>query len=276
MASKKRPTIVITGVSSGIGEAFVCDTNHPAHDQFQIIGLGRKNTRHGDSIPNYQFVELDITDLQAVDQVINQIVQEYGQINVLINNAGVGYRGVIEELPIDQIKAQFETNVFSAVHLIQKVLPIMRNQNNGHIINISSIASVISTPTLGYYAASKAALDKISDVLSQEVVQYNIRVSRLVPGAVKSNFGKNIGGISEFDNSPYEELYGEWIERFKNFFQQRNTAQEAAKAIWYLIEHPHSEYMLSLRDKLLCASKRVFPDWIHRRLFLNKFFYYET
>lgn len=276
MASQKQPNIVITGVSSGIGNAFIANTNHPIYHKFQIVGLGRTNAQSADNIPNYQFIKVDLTDSDQVNMVVKDILEKHGRIDILVNNAGVGFRGAIEELPIAQIKEQFELNVFAAIYLIQQVLPAMRNQKSGHIINISSVGGVISTPTLGYYAASKAALDKITDVLAQEVEKYNIHVSRLLPGAVKSSFGKNMQGVKDFEKSPYKWLYEEWVERFKNFFEGRNTADEAAQAIWNLIENPKSEYTMTTRDKLLCWSKRVLPNEIHKNMFLKRYFYYET
>ena len=152
----------------------------------------------------------------------------------------------------------------------------MQQQNSGHIINVSTVGSIVSTPTLGYYAAAKAGMDKLSDILEQEVNPFNIKVSTLIPGAVKTDFGKNIRLSINYPSSKYLLLYEEWQKRFKYFFKNKNSAEEVADCLWYLTINPSRSKFVNIRDQVMSLLKKTLPHFIFQYLFLNYFYKYES
>lgn len=267
--------IVITGVSSGIGMAFVLECIKSLKEKELIVGLGRTNIPNF-SHKNYAYIKTDLSKLESINEAIRVVKSNYGRVDVLINNAGIGYKGSIEELSLTEIRQQFEVNLFGLISVVKLVLPIMRKQQSGHIINISSVGATVSTPTLGYYAATKAALDKISEVLAQEVNKFNIKISIFVPGAVKSSFGKNMKFAKNNSIGIYSELYKEWDTRFRYFFRKRNTSEEAAIALLKLIYSQKRITYLNKKDMLMCWLKGSLPHTFFQFLFLNYYYKYES
>ena len=137
-------------------------------------------------------IELDVDSDQSVNNTINTILDKEGRIDILINNAGYGLIGTIEDTEIDEIKTQFETDFMGAVRTIKKIIPIMKQQKEGRIINISSVAGQMGFPLTSAYVASKYALEGLTDSLRQELVQTGISLSLIEPGVVKSNFLQNM------------------------------------------------------------------------------------
>lgn len=265
--------VVITGVSSGIGRAFV--EKALESNRYIVLGMGRKNVadfKHKD----YFFIETDLSDVTSVKGSFLKLKKRLKRVDVLINNAGFAFRSTIEDLSANEIKEQFGVNLIGPIYLTSLILPLMRKQKSGHIINISSVGSIVSTPTLGYYGATKSAFDKLGEVLEQEVVAFNIKVSTLFPGAVKSDFGKNIMLPANYSKSSYKSVYDEWKNRFANFFSIRNRADEAAEAILDLIAYPKRVKYLHIRDQALCLAKRLLPYQAFQFLFLNYFYKYES
>ena len=265
-----KKVIVITGVSSGIGEAFVRYKLKKDKDVF-IYGLGRNDFEGSNEFGNYKFIRMDITVDAEIKNAIDKILKDHGHVDVLINNAGVGYKATVEDLDLQDLRSQYEVNVFGLISLIQKVLPSMRENNFGQIINISSIGGTISTPTLGAYASTKAALDKISEVLLHEIADYNISVKLLLPGAVKSRFGKNIRVTDKLQKSKYKTMYKDWGLRFRNFFEKRNTAEEAAVKIDKMLTGNQIYYFLTFRDYFIFTITKLLPVKVSHNI-LKKFF----
>jgi len=266
-----KQNIVITGVSSGIGESFV--RMALSTGKFEVIGLGRKNIEKAIPTEGYTFISTDLANESSIQNAIELILRKIGTVDILINNAGFGYKGTVSEISLDEIHEQFDVNFFGTLSLTQKVLHVMKKQLNGHIINISSIGAILSTPTLGYYAASKVALDKISEVLAQEVRKYNIHVSNISPGTVKTRFGKNIKTTKNIGTEGDQSTYEEWDIRFRNFFKKHNTADDVARLILRVIEKPRMYSYLSFRDKMIVLSRFLplrLQQFILYNLFLTK------
>lgn len=272
MASK---VIVITGVGSGIGRAFVLRALKHIGQEDVIVGLGRGTIEELDD-KHYLFIKTDLRNQISIKNAIQNIKKRFGHIDVLINNAGLGYRGTIEDLSMNEIRDQFEVNFFGLICITQLVLPMMRIRKSGHIINVSSVGSFINTPTLGYYGATKAVLDKISEVLAQEVIKYGINVSVFIPGAVKTGFGKNIRLARQSAKSAYLKLYKEWELRFSYFFRKRNTSEEAAEKLWSLVETRKQMEFVDLRDKVIFFFKKILPARLFNFLILNYYYKYES
>ena len=271
-ADRQTKIIVITGVSSGIGEAFVKLSDKYAQQGDTIVGIGR---RPGEVKERCLFITADLENEASIRPAISRIKKQFGRIDVLINNAGFGYKATVEDLSSAEARRQFEVNFFAPLSLIRLALPLMRPRSNGVIINISSVAATVSTPTLGYYAATKAAMDKISEVLEQEVADQGIHTCMLVPGAVKSSFGKNMVEAEAHTTRIYTDLYSQWGNRFKNYFASRATSEEVARSLWQLVYHPQRVLYVSNKDAVMCWLKRALPHAWFRWLFLHYFYKYD-
>ncbi|KND23609.1 SDR family NAD(P)-dependent oxidoreductase [Streptomyces acidiscabies] len=179
----------VTGSSRGFGRLFA----EAALSRGDKVAATARNTdslaglvaAHGDAILP---LALDVTDKAAVSAAVEQAHEHFGRLDVVVNNAGYGLYGMVEELTEDQVRAQFETNVFGTLWVTQAVLPYLRAQGSGHIINLSSLLGVAAFPTTGVYSASKAAVEGLSDSLAQEVGGFGIKVTIVEPGAFGTDF----------------------------------------------------------------------------------------
>lgn len=266
--------ILITGVSSGIGESFVKKVTQTYSD-YMVIGLGRKNISEFE-VNNFKFIKVDLEDIEQIKKATETILNEFKKVDVIINNAGFAYKSTIEDMNFIEMDKQFKVNVYAPISLIKMLLPVMRANRSGHIINVSSIATVVSTPTLGYYAATKSALDKISEVLREEIKGWNIQVSIFSPGSVKSSFGKNIKDVENNTDSVYKDIYESWGRRFRYFFKDRVTQDEAAIKLINLMENPKNNYFFQFRDKKILFAKRFLPFKLFNKLIFNYFYKDET
>ena len=191
-------TIFITGASRGLGriwaEAFLGEGN-------QVVVAVRKTealkTLSEKSPENLLVLQLDVTDKKACFKAITEAKAHFGKIDVLINNAGYGHVGAIEELNEQEIREQFETNVFGLLWTTQVVIPIMREQRSGHIIQVSSALGLVAFPTLGIYSASKFAVEAISESLASEVSSFGIKVTIVEPNGYLTEFNTSSGVQSE-------------------------------------------------------------------------------
>ena len=185
----KEKLFLITGVSSGLGRAFASAALSAGH---LVVGTLRdENARKNfeSEKPGYaKGIVLDVTDFDAIDPAVDEIERTIGPISVLVNNAGYGHEGVIEESPLTELRRQFEVNVFGAVAVMKAVLPFMRERRAGHIINVTSMGGYITMPGIGYYCGSKFALEGISETLSKEVSGFGIRVSAIAPGQFRTDW----------------------------------------------------------------------------------------
>jgi short-subunit dehydrogenase len=184
-----KKTILITGVSSGLGRAFAEAALTEGHT---VIGT----VRNEDARKEFETIEperaksliLDVTDFAAIDPSISKIEHEIGPVDVLVNNAGYGHEGILEESSLEEMRRQFEVNVFGAVALMRAVLPTRRKRRCGHIINITSMGGYITMPGIAYYCGSKFALEGISETLAKEVKGFGIHVTAMAPGSFRTDW----------------------------------------------------------------------------------------
>jgi len=238
--NKKVVVAVVTGSSSGIGFEtslllakngfFTYATMRNLDKSNKIIDLKLK-----EKLP-LEVLELDVTDDKSVKEAIEMIANEQGTVNVLVNNAGYALVGPLEELSIQEFKEQFETNVFGAIRVTQAVLPIMRKQRHGTIVNISSIAGRIGFPLTCAYVSSKFALEGLSESMAYEIDQFGITVILIEPGVIKTNFDNNLKlgkkvSTTNDRNSPYADITEKRIAGFKPRFENGLPAIEVAKVI---------------------------------------------
>ena len=187
MTGKKR--LLITGVSSGFGRALAQEALAQGH---QVIGT----VRNAQAVQDFEALApgravariLDVTDHDAIDGVVAGIEDSVGPVDVLVNNAGYGHEGILEESPLEDMRRQFDVNVFGAVAMIKAVLPYMRVRRRGHILNITSMGGYITMPGISYYCGSKFALEGISETLAKEVQPFGIAVTAVAPGSFRTDW----------------------------------------------------------------------------------------
>ncbi len=179
--------ILITGASSGMGYQTARILAEQGH---RVYGAARRVEKIEELAPyGVQALRLDITNEQSVTQVVQELIEREGRIDVLINNAGYGYFGAIEDVPISDAKHQFEVNIFGLARITQEVLPYMRAQKSGRIVNIASVAGHVTLAFGAWYNATKYALEAFSDALRMEVKPFGIDVVIIEPGAIRTDWG---------------------------------------------------------------------------------------
>ncbi|HXM76193.1 MAG TPA: SDR family oxidoreductase, partial [Thermoanaerobaculia bacterium] len=184
----RQQIVLVTGCSTGIGRAAAIEASERGHrvfatarDRADLAGLeGRKGLRT---------LALDVADSASISEAVATALAEAGRIDALVNNAGYGQYGAVEDVRVEDWRAQFEVNVFGAIAMIQAVLPSMRAAGSGTIVNVSSVVGKIAIPFAAPYGASKHALEAISDALRVEVAGFNVRVVLVEPGPIATKFG---------------------------------------------------------------------------------------
>ena len=239
---------IVTGSSSGIGfETSLALARNGFCTYATMRNLDKSKTilelARLEELP-LEVLRLNVTDDKSVKKAIEKIANEQERIDVLVNNAGYALVGPFEELSIEEFKEQFETNVLGAIRVTQGVLPIMRNQRCGTIVNISSIAGRIGFPLTSAYVSSKFALEGLSESIAYETEQFRIKVILIEPGVIKTNFDNNLKmgkRVAATDpNSPYAEITKRRILGFKPRFEKGSHPTEVAKAILKAIESENS------------------------------------
>jgi NAD(P)-dependent dehydrogenase (short-subunit alcohol dehydrogenase family) len=199
--------VIITGCSTGIGRDLAQRLSKAG---YQVVATARQLDSMND-IPAELKIPLDVTREDSVKEAVTLVLQKFGRIDVLVNNAGYGLRGAVEEIPIESVKRVFDVNVFGVIRMIQAVLPQMRKQGCGRIINISSIAGKLPTPVNGIYSATKFGLEALSDSLRVELAPFGIQVVIVEPGPIKTRFDETAQSAGVKDKagsaSPYLPLY---------------------------------------------------------------------
>lgn len=205
---------LITGISSGLGKAMaeaVISTGD------FVIGTLRKEQEVKDFNEQYSgralAILLDVTDISSIDETIGQLISTAGPIDVLVNNAGIGFVGAIEEASIEELKNVFEVNFFGMTQLTQSVLPHMRARQNGHIVQISSHAGIKATAGFGVYNASKFAMEGLSEALALELKPLGIRVSIIEPGPFRTNFAGRSLNQAEQIIADYDQTAGAFRQK---------------------------------------------------------------
>jgi NAD(P)-dependent dehydrogenase (short-subunit alcohol dehydrogenase family) len=189
MITNASTTFLITGVSSGLGRAFAQGALAAGH---RVIGTVRRGS-DADAFkalgPDLAYpLVLDVTRYDAIPDAVAGAEREAGPVNVLVNNAGYGHEGVVEESAIDDLERQFAANVFGPVAMIKAVLPGMRERRRGHIVNVTSMGGFITMPGIAFYCGSKFALEGISEALGKEVATFGIKVTALAPGQFRTDW----------------------------------------------------------------------------------------
>jgi short-subunit dehydrogenase len=237
-SDRNKKVAVVTGSSTGIGfETSLLLARNGFYTYATMRNLDKSKAitslKQKEKL-SLEILQLDVTADESVKKAINKITSEQERIDVLVNNAGYALVGAFEELSIEEFKEQYETNVFGVIRVTQAVLPIMRNQRCGTIVNISSIAGKIGFPLTSAYVSSKFALEGLSESMAYEIEQFGIKVILIEPGVIKTNFDNNlkIGKMVHNNlNSSYAEMTQKRINGFKSRFENGSPSIDVAKVI---------------------------------------------
>jgi NAD(P)-dependent dehydrogenase (short-subunit alcohol dehydrogenase family) len=276
-ADQKSEAVLITGCSTGIGRA---TAEHLAKRAYTVYATARKL----DSIRDLEahgcrLLELDVTDDDSMTAAVKQVEDAEGAVGVLVNNAGYSQSGAVESIPMDAVRKQFETNVFGVVRMCQLVLPRMRAQRWGRIINLSSMGGRLVFPGGGYYHATKFAVEALSDALRFEVKGFGVEVVLIEPGLIKTEFGTAaVGSLAEPEtDGPYAAFNHAVGATVGGAYDGGGMArlgagpEAVAKAIEKAIRHPRSRVPVTASARIMIGLRRVMPDSLWDRSMRTNF-----
>jgi NAD(P)-dependent dehydrogenase (short-subunit alcohol dehydrogenase family) len=268
-SSDNQKVAIVTGSSTGIGYETSLVL---ARDGFLTYATMR-NVNKGDNIKSIATKEnlplrvkqLDVTDDISVKNAIQAISSESeGRIGVLVNNAGYGLNGAFEDLAMDEIKAQYETNVFGLIRTTQAVLPIMRSQKSGIIVNISSGAGRFGFPSGSAYVSTKFAVEGLSECMSYELEPFGIKVVIVEPGVIRTNFGNGlvVAKKSQDPNSPYSMMMKKIANSFEELMKNSSSPNLVAKVVLNAVkdENPNLRYLAGNDVEQWLGAKRNMSD----------------
>ena len=259
--------VLITGCSTGIGRA---TAEHLASRGWNVYATARKPESIADLAKRgCKTLALDVCDEASMRAAVETVERAEGAVGVLINNAGYGLEGAFEEVPMTDIRRQFETNVFGLIAMTKLVLPAMRRQRWGRIVNLSSMGGKLTFPGGAYYHATKHAVEALSDALRFEVKGFGVDVIVIQPGPIKTRFGDTaVGNIATTKDSPYAAFNVVLEKQIREAYEGGPMARFAAppEAVAEVIEkaitatNPKSRYKVTLAARVLMGLKSVLPD----------------
>ncbi len=265
MTHPSQPVALITGASSGIGQA---TASLLATNGFRVFGTSR--TPQADPQQPYVLLPLDVRSDASVRVAVQNIIEQAGRIDLLVNNAGYAQAGAIEETSLTEAQTQFDTNVFGVLRVINAVLPIMRRQRSGRIINLGSLLGHVAPPYLGVYASSKFALEGLSEALRGELRPFNIYVSLVEPGFVKTNL---FGQRPAHPLADYEARRQMGLAFVRQGVEQGLDPSIVAQTVLHIatVARPRLRYLIGRESHLLITLKRLLPEpafeQVRRRVF---------
>jgi NADP-dependent 3-hydroxy acid dehydrogenase YdfG len=269
-------TVLITGCSTGIGRATAVHLADRGHTVY--ASARRLDSMSGLEAHGCRLLELDVTDEASMTAAVKTVEDAEGAVGVLVNNAGYSQSGAVESIPMDAVRKQFETNVFGLVRMCQLVLPAMREQRWGRIINLSSMGGRLVFPGGGYYHATKYAVEALSDALRFEVKGFGVAVVLIEPGLIKTEFGTAaVGSLAPAGNGPYAHFNNSVGATVGGAYEGGGMArlgagpEAVAKAIEKAIKHPRSRIPVTASARVLIGLRRLMPDSLWDRSMRSNF-----
>ena len=272
--------VLITGCSTGIGHA---TAEHLAGHGWRVYATARRP----ESLSRLEgkvagTLALDVTDESSMRAAVESVERAEGAVGVLVNNAGYSQSGTIESVPMDEVRRQFETNVFGLARMCQLALPGMRRQRWGRIVNISSMGGRFTFPGGGYYHASKHAVEAISDALRFEVAGFGVGVAVIEPGLIRTEFGDTaVGSMDEpaAESGPYAEFNAALAASTKGVYEEGPMArlgggpETVARAVEKAISgrRPRTRYKVTPSAHMILATRRLMPDRAWDRFLRSQF-----
>jgi short-subunit dehydrogenase len=278
MTNDTKKVVLITGASSGIGKA---SAQYLHQKGYQVYGTSRKIQRHTsrgsetERVENFPMVHMDVDSDMSVRQGVDDIFKKEGRIDCVVNNAGFGIAGAVENTSIEEAKAQFETNVWGALRVFKAVLPIMRDQQSGHIITMSSIMGHIAVPFQGVYSATKFALEGLVEALSMEVRPFGIHVVLLEPGDCCTQFTANRCWTKESQrNQVYAKQCNAAVAVMEHDEMHGLAPDKVARVLERIIRNPSPRLryaVASFPQRLALVLKKALPSRFFEFLIMKNY-----
>jgi short-subunit dehydrogenase len=276
---QQQKVAIITGSSSGVGHATALLL---ARNRFHTYATMRNIKKSVDimEIANrerlpLQVIQLDVNDNTSIRNSIEKVISEKQRIDLLVNNAGYGLVGAFEDLSVEEIKSQFETNFFGVIRLTQQVLPIMRKQKSGTIVNVSSGAGLIGFPGMSAYVSSKFALEGLSESMSYELEPFGIKIVIIEPGVIRTNFKKNaVMSKKSLDDSfisPYSSIIQKMDASITSIIEHATPPEEVAKAILHVVTSNNPELRFPIGNDIIMMleTKKSMSDEDFRKMMMQ-------
>ena len=261
--------VLITGGSTGIGKSV---GEFLTLKGYKVYGTSRNPQK----ITNHPFtlVKLDVNSVETIEKAVSTVLKSEGKLDVLVNNAGMGITGPIEETPTEEMRKVFETNYFGAIEVMKAVLPQMRKQQSGLIINVTSIAGYMGLPFRGIYSATKGALELTTEAIRMEVKEFGIKVTNIAPGDFATNIASGRYHTPVFSDSPYKSKYQLNLDLMDSHVDSGGDPIQMAKAIYKIIttKNPKIHYKVGdFMQKFSIVLKRILPDKLYEKLLMNHY-----
>lgn len=266
----ERKVVLITGGSSGIGKSIGIFLKSKG---YIVYGTTRNLSKHPD-FNDFDLLELDVRDTRTIETAVAKLLEKEGKLDILVNNAGVGITGPIEEIPHDEILKTFEINFHGPIHMIKAVLPQMREQKDGLIINITSIAGYMGLPYRGIYSATKGALEITTEALRMEIKDFGIDITNLAPGDFATNIASGRYHAPILENSAYRNPYGNTLKLIDEDVSAGNDPIQVAHMVFKIMntKNPKVHYKVgSFMQKFSLTLKKLLPDKVYEKLLINHY-----
>lgn len=266
----ERKVVLITGGSSGIGKAIGIYLKSKG---YTVYGTTRNLTKYPD-FKVFDLLQLDVGDTYSIQNAVQQLIGKEGRLDVLVNNAGIGITGPVEETPHEEILKAFETNLHGPIHMAKAVLPQMRKQKSGLIINITSIAGYMGLPYRGIYSATKGALELVTEAMRMETKDFGVQITNLAPGDFATNIASGRYHAPVLELSPYKEPYKNTLQQINDHVDSGRDPQQVAEMVLRIIhtKRPKIHYKVGeFMQKFSLFLKKILPDKMYEKLLLNHY-----
>ena len=261
--------VLITGASSGIGLSIA---NFLLEKGFTVYGTSRSAAKAASYA--FRLLALDVLQVATIEKAVAHVIEKEGKLDVLVNNAGMGITGPIEDTPTDEMRKVFNTNLFGAVDVMKAVLPQMRKQQAGTIINVTSIAGYMGLPYRGIYSATKGALELVTEATRMEVKSFGIDIVNVAPGDFATNIAAGRYHTPVFEDSAYKKSYKENLELMDAHVDSGMDPLAMAQAVLKIIntKNPKVHYKVgAFMEKFSIVLKRILPDKTYEKLLMNHY-----
>ncbi|MGH9704554.1 MAG: SDR family oxidoreductase [Candidatus Acidiferrales bacterium] len=274
-------TVLITGGTEGLGKAAALLL---AGEGFRVFATGRNTERRAaleaaarESGLPIETLAMDVCDDESVDRAVSEIESRAGRVDAVVNNAGIAIVATMEEISMEDLRRQFETNYFGTVRVTQRVLPGMRERRHGRIVNMSSVAGLLANPLFGPYSATKFAVEAFSDTLRLELYPFGVYVSMLEPGYIPSGMETaSLGLSSRYTHGsiagPYAQLYRNFLENWKKVTRRAKlTPKDCARVVLRALREtpPKARYPVTREASVVRLMKRLLPDRMLDRMIIG-------
>lgn len=267
---RQHKTVLITGGSSGIGKAI---GTYLVGKGYSVYGTTRSLGKHPD-FAEFPLLEMDVRDPNSIQKALVHFLEREDRLDVLINNAGVGITGPLEETPAEEILKVFDTNFNGPLQVTKAVLPQMRKQQSGLIINVTSLAGYMGLPYRGIYSATKSALGIATEALRMEIKDFGVRMTNLAPGDFATNIAAGRYHSPVLEDSPYRKPYGDTLDRINADVDRGEDPILVAKSVFKIINtrNPKVHYQVgTFTQKFSLVLKALLPDKVFEKMLLKHY-----